>query len=68
MNGNNSIFKLSKKQLSFTLIKENNSVKKLDIDFFNSRKLRIAKNIKSENVLEKLNGISIDRFKQANSK
>lgn len=68
MNGNNSIFKLSKKQLSFTLIKENNSVKKLDIDFFNSRKLRIAKNIKSENGLEKLNGISIDRFKQANSK
>lgn len=68
MNGNNSIFKLSKKQLSFTLIKENNSVKKLDIDFFNSRKLRIAKNIKSENGLEKLNGISIDKFKQANSK
>lgn len=68
MNENNIVFKLSKKQLSFTLIKENNSVKKLDIDFFNSRKSRIAENIKSKNELEKLNGISIDKFKQANSK
>lgn len=68
MNENNIVFKLSKKQLSFTLIKENNFVKKLDIDFFNSRKSRIAENIKSKNELEKLNGISIDKFKQANSK
>ena len=69
MNGNNTIFKLSKNQLSFSLIKENNSVKKfLDIDFFNSRKSRIAEDIKSENELQKLNGISIDKFKQVNSK
>lgn len=69
MNENNIVFKLRKSQLSFSLIKENNSVKKfLDIDFFNSRKSRIAKNIKSENQLQKLNGISINKFKQANSK
>ena len=69
MNENNIGFKLRKSQLSFSLIKENNSVKKfLDIDFFNSRKSRIAENIKSENELQKLNGISIDKFKQVNSK
>lgn len=68
MNENN-IFKLRKNQLAFSLIKENNTVlKKLDIDFFNSRKSRIAENIKSENELQKLNGISIDKFKQVNSK
>lgn len=68
MNENN-IFKLRKNQLDFSLIKENNAVlKKMDIDFFNSRKSRIAENIKSENELQKLNGISIDKFKQVNSK
>ncbi len=69
MNKNNIDFKLRKSQLSFNLPKENIFVKKfLDIDFFNSRKSRIAENIKSENELQKLNGISIDKFKQVNSK
>nr|DAY36129.1 MAG TPA: hypothetical protein [Caudoviricetes sp.] len=69
MNENNIVFKLKKSQLSFSLPKENTFVKKiLDIDFFNSRKSRIAEDIKSKNELEKLNGISIDKFKQANSK
>jgi hypothetical protein len=69
MNKNNIGFKLRKSQLSFNLPKENIFVKKfLDIDFFNSRKSRIAENIKSENELQKLNGISIDKFKQVNSK
>ena len=69
MNENNIVFKLKKSELSFSLPKENTFVKKfLDIDFFNSRKSRIAEDIKSKNELEKLNGISIDKFKQANSK
>ena len=67
MSKNSIRFALQKGQLSFN---EENSFAKdfLDIDFFNSRKSRIAENIKSENELEKLNGISIDKFKQANSK
>lgn len=69
MNENNIVPKLRKNQLSFSLFKENPFVKNfLDIDFFNSRKSRIAENIKSENELQKLNGISIDEFKQVNSK
>lgn len=64
----NIIFSTLQKEQLF-LDKKNLSAERfLDIEFFNSRKSRIAENIKSENELKKINGISINKFKQANSK
>lgn len=64
----NIIFSTLQKEQLF-LDKKNLATEKfLDIDFFNSRKSRIAENIKSENEFKKINGISINKFKQVNSK
>lgn len=64
----NIIFSTLQKEQLF-LDKKNLAVERfLDIDFFNSRKSRIADNIKSENEFKKINGIYINKFKQVNSK
>lgn len=64
----NIIFSTLQKEQLF-LDKKNLAVERfLDIDFFNSRKSRIAENIKSENEFKKINGIYINKFKQVNSK
>ena len=64
----NIIFSTLQKEQLF-LDKKNLATEKfLDIDFFNSRKSRIAENIKSENEFKKINGIYINKFKQVNSK
>ena len=64
----NIIFSTLQKEQLF-LDKKNLAAERfLDIDFFNSRKSRIAENIKSENEFKKMNGIYINKFKQVNSK